>query len=107
MYTIQQCKQDMIEIWSELARTGADRKPLKFKHLAHSCPCCEYSFMHNHWGCCRDCPVDEWRTDSYNNKTCERYGEYGEWMCSCSELDRQYWANKILIKAYMIRSKSL
>lgn len=104
MYSIEQCKKDMIEIWAEFAETGEGYKPIKFKHLAHRCPCCEYSFNLNGWSRCESCPVAEWRSDRYNRPICDTEGVYLKWRLSETKLERQYWANSILIKAYMIRS---
>lgn len=106
MYTIQQCKEDMIKVWSELARIGDYFKPLWTATFANNCPCCHYAMGYTVVSCNR-CPIPEWAAQAdFHATPCEAPGEdYERWCEADGDLDRQYWANKILIKAHMIRSK--
>ena len=109
-YTKKQCKEDMILLWGELARTGGRFKyetacrisrefGEKIASLRHDCPCCEIA-----WGVlqstCADCPIKNWKYGFCN--VC-RIGEYFAWEEAETKLERQYYANKILILSHMIR----
>lgn len=105
-YTIQECKEDMIKVWSQLAKSGQYFKPTWTELFANNCPCCEYSLREGIVVCLR-CPVPEWAAQTNSHAApCENDGEdYAMWCKANSKLEAQYWANRILIKAYMIRSK--
>ena len=106
MYTLKSCKADMLQLWGELARTGECDKLeaaaaisygflMKIASQDAECPCCEYDawFL----GACISCPIWKKTGDCAS-------AEYGKWAESKTKVGRQYWANKILVLAFMIRA---
>lgn len=114
-YTRKQCKEDMIKLWGELARTGSFTKSEINLTLGDSfkkyifkmpfvCPCCH---LVNHL-CndenCDKCPIDWGVVPLYGIATCIRgKSPYSKWESAYTKKDRQYYANKILILSHMIR----
>jgi hypothetical protein len=114
----------MIKLWGKLAETGWTTKEraafsvspsftVRIRGMAGSCPCCEYARGFTEiTPPCRFCPVDEWRNGFsgiflepclYGGHPKLRGGDFGLWCESRTKVWRQYYANRILVKALMMR----
>ena len=111
-YTKKQCKEDMILLWGELARSGGDNKLEAARDVGKdfyicvmitdcNCPCCEYDYRKRKESKAPDCSFCPAGGRGKNDYCLD--GVYEEWCLAETPNERRYYANKILIKALMIR----
>lgn len=115
LYTRKQCKDDMIKLWEVLAETGFSSKyaaalkiSLDFARYINGmqfrCPCCmlvdHFNFNEN----CHLCPINWGVKPIVSTATCTiSKSPFNKWKYARTINERKYYANRILILAYMIR----
>lgn len=80
-----------VDIWTELARTGADEKPERAYLYELECPACEYVEQHN-----LDCPecVIDWRSEG--GHCTDPLSPYMDWHQAKTTTERKAAAQAVL-----------